>query len=744
MDGVSDAQGSRALTILPADLADRAKRNRSGEIADPTIGSPYPDSVGPPAPTVASPDAAAPPTVPPPPSPAPALHAVHEADDDLTVARAGEKPTEHVLRLAGDVRMLRHALESVRKQLADAVAACTLEQIARQTAEAEAATARASAQADHATARAAAQAEYASARAAIAAELADVRSDAQRLALEVQRLTADLQRANAEVQRRAAESEQLKQAVASANRQADEWSARAGQVELKLKAIATDRDAANRRCAELEAELSRARTPHPRGGIRALTAPGLPTDVRPQPSGADTDTPLHVAHWRGAGVATDVHEEHPVSLADEIKLDPWQEDALAAWGNTGYRGVVESVTTDGNLRLAFWAIGRALDNDMKVLVLAPSAERVDHWYDELRVVLPIDRVAKHAGRSNGRLAAYDVVVATAQGAIKEHIFEPGLGVLAVFDEVHEFGSDALAKALDPSYMWRLGLTSSYERDDDGVAMYLDRYFGGAVFRLGYNRAISEQVIASFDLAMVAVPLGEAEQAEHDSCAAATLAGSGGAKAAVRAYLKAVARRDEILAGTTARDSVLRSLAAVVRNAGKALVIAPSAHVAAHVDRVFVGQGCVTIPARVGFDGEARNRRGGKAEDDRDIWMLAGPRGWDQPEDASDVELAIVVSPARTRRQLIERMDRILGGKPDGFHVRLVVLYIEGSVEDDTVNEEARTIQVARPQPKRMKRFAARDTDSLYEFLVAGRRVVTLPPGPAAEPQPASDLDTNVT
>ncbi|HVT64549.1 MAG TPA: DEAD/DEAH box helicase family protein [Mycobacteriales bacterium] len=722
---MSDAQGSPALTILPADLKDRARRNKSGNLGDPTVGPVYPGS-----PATTEPARPVPaPAAPPPPSPA--LHAVREADEDLTVPRTGEQPTEHVLRLASDVRMLRHALDEVRKQLADAVAACTLESIARKTAEAEAATARASAQADLATARAAAQGEYASARAALAAELADVR--------------ADLQRANAVVARLTAEAEQLRQAIDGAHRQADQWSEKAGQAEMRLKAALlaaesaaddrakleaalAERDAANRRVAQLEEAMQHARTPHPRANIRSLSAPGLPTDVPAAPDG------MPLIATRGAGVATDVHEEHPVSLATEIALDPWQEDALGAWGDAGYRGVVESVTTDGNLRLAFWAIGRALDNDMKVLVLAPSQERVDHWYDELRAVLPISRVAKHAGgRGNARLAAYDVVVATAQAATKEHTFEPGLGVLAVFDEVHEFGSESLSKALDPAYPWRLGLTSSYERDDDGVAMYLDRYFGGAVFRLGYDRAINEQVIASFDLAMVSVPLSDPEQNEHDACAAATLAGSGGAKAAVRAYLKAVARRDEILAGTTARDSVLRSLAAVVRNAGKALVIAPSAQVAAHVDRVFVGQGCVTIPARIGFDGEARNRRGGKAEDERDSWMLVGPRGWDQPHDATDVELAIVISPARTRRQLIERMDRILGGKPQGFHVRMVVLYIEASVEDDTVNEEARAITAAWPKAKRMQRFTAGDTDGLYEFLVSARRIVTLPPDPTVDP-----------
>jgi RNA polymerase primary sigma factor len=325
------------------------------------------------------------------------------------------------------------------------------------------------------------------------------------------------------------------------------------------------------------------------------------------------------------------------------------------------------------------------------------------------------------------MAAFDVVVATAQSAAKEHMFEPGLGVLVVADEVHELGTEALSKALDPSYMWRLGLTTSYERDDDGIAMYLDRYFGAATFRLGYDRALAEQAVASFDLALVAVPLSAAERAEYDACAAATLNGVGGGKSAVRAYLKAIARRDEILAGTTARDSSLRTVAAAIRGAGRGLIVAPSPQIAAHVDRVLAGQSCETTPA--GGDGDGRNRRGGKGDDDRDVWRLVTPQ--DAGGVAGSVDLAIMVSPPRNRRQLIERMDRVLGGQPGG-HVRLVVLYIEGSAEDDSVGAEAAPIYGAMQHARRLQRFAARNTDQLLEFLVAGRRVVELPADPAAE------------
>jgi superfamily II DNA or RNA helicase len=504
-----------------------------------------------------------------------------------------------------------------------------------------------------------------------------------------------------------------------------------GEQTSDLQTARSERDAANQRVAELEALLVREQSRHPRGNMAAIpsvpAAPSAPASS--QPVVTTGGPPPSVTNPRtGAGVPTDIYEEHPVALANEIDLAPWQQDALGAWADANHRGVVESVTSEGNTQVAYWAIGRALDNSMKVLVLAPTTERVDKWYDGLRNALPNHRVGKHGGRGGPRMAAFDVVVATAQSAAKEHMFEPGLGVFVVADEVHEFGTDVLSKALDPSYVWRLGLTSSYERDDDGIAMYLDRYFGGALFRLGYDRALAEQAIASFDLALVAVPLSAAERAEYDACAAATLAGgAGGGKAGVRAYLKAIARRDEILSGTTARDSSLRTVAAAIRGAGRGLLVAPSPLVAQHVDRVLAGQSCETTAA--GGDGDGRNRRGGKGDDDRDVWQLVTPR--DSAETGSAVDLAVMASPPRNRRQLIERMDRILGSQPGG-HVRLVVLYVEGSAEDDSLGADAAPIYGVMQHARRLQRFAARDTDALLEFLIAGRRVVELPSDPAAD------------
>lgn len=42
---------------------------------------------------------------------------------------------------------------------------------------------------------------------------------------------------------------------------------------------------------------------------------------------------------------------------------------------------------------------------------------------------------------------------------------------------------------------------------------------------------------------------------------------------------------------------------------------------------------------------------------------------------------MIVGASRSRRQMVQRMGRVLRRKPDGRHARFAVLFVEGTVED---------------------------------------------------------------
>jgi superfamily II DNA or RNA helicase len=511
----------------------------------------------------------------------------------------------------------------------------------------------------------------------------------------------------------------------------------------RLKELTEERDAARLRAAALAEHVAEESSEQPDLAVEPMqwlqdvTVEETPVELAvPAPA----YTPLEEFFVDDEAVADlEVSADHPVAVATEIELDPWQREALTNWADAGHRGVIEAIAGAHEERLVHWSIGQALDAGMRVLVVVPRETQVEQWYTDLVEALPINRIGKYDGGKDPRLASYDVVVSTAQHAAKE-LGAPADGLLVAID-VHAFGTAAMAKALDDAYSWRLGLTTLYERGDDGIATYLEPYFGRVCFRLGYDRALDERVIAPFDLAMVAVRLGDAEQIEYDACDAqireltaelvlvtglspasesfereiAEIAeGKGGlGRTPARAYLKVAAKRAEIVANTSVRNQVIRALAARIREIEPAFVFAPNETAIGHAARVLEGQGCAV--KRVGSSGD-RSRRA-PVEEDADFCLVAEGRFNAEVPQAS---LALLLGDSRDLRQLVDRVGRVVGGG-EGERSRIVWIYAEGTTEDDYhADREPVTVALA-PYAAKTERFNATDTDALVDFISAQPR-----------------------
>jgi superfamily II DNA or RNA helicase len=491
----------------------------------------------------------------------------------------------------------------------------------------------------------------------------------------------------------------------------------------ELKRVSLEHDAATLRIHEVEAELA----------MLQRQAEVVPAEEPGEPAARPTAKRAKSATAQDESAATDEEpaesedaddSDRPVAVAEGLGIVGWQRDALAEWARLGYRGVIEAISDQGLTRVAYWAIGQALDQDMKVLVLVPTAERAERWYADLRNALPINRVGKHLGAKDAQAGTYDVVVSTAHAAARERVFDSTFKGLLVADEVHEFGTPDLSLALDMRYAWRLGITDLYERDDDGLATYVDPYFGGVGFSLGYDRALADEVIAPFDLALVSVRFNNAEQAEWDRLGkqanelantlvkefavpaepsdrftagvSALAAGRlGPARTAARSYDKTLARRSELVAVATAKESVLKTLAARIRDTGPALLFADNQQAANQLAKVFSRESLATRPVHGG--------------------LLIGARGSIEGA-VADVELGIVVTPSANKRLMIERLGRVIRTKPDGGAGHLVVLYAEGTAEAELTSDEAPFIAMVTPQASAVKRLTATEPGALAAFL----------------------------
>jgi RNA polymerase primary sigma factor len=302
-----------------------------------------------------------------------------------------------------------------------------------------------------------------------------------------------------------------------------------------------------------------------------------------------------------------------------------------------------------------------------------------------------------------------VLVATRHSAAANKPVPPSpAGGLLIADECHGLGGKTLRRALLPQYEERLGLTATLERGDDAVTELLLPYFGGICYRYGFAEAIADGVCARPRVAFVGVELSGAERAEYVAveqrlvsarqhlrlvpkmplepfgdflAAVAHLAerDAGADGRAARDYLDAFSKRRHIVAQSSGKYELLGSLAPAIKDAEGALVFTETVRAANHaINRL---DPLVAVDLITGSTGRSQRR---EILDDlrvRKLDAVAAPRVLDEGIDVPDANLGVVMSASRTRRQMIQRMGRILRRKRAGVAARFVIMFAKDTLED---------------------------------------------------------------
>ncbi|MDQ6838880.1 MAG: DEAD/DEAH box helicase family protein [Actinomycetota bacterium] len=390
-------------------------------------------------------------------------------------------------------------------------------------------------------------------------------------------------------------------------------------------------------------------------------------------------------------------------------LYAWQADALAAWAAAGRRGVIEAVTGTGKTMVGVAAALQELAQRGQVLVLVPTVELQRQWVTEMTARLATaSAVGRLGAGSSDSLASHDVLVAIVNSARAIDVRPIRRGGLLVADECHRYGSSVNHLALDGRFRHRLGLSATYARDDDGNLAWLDPYFGGTCLRLGYRRALAEQITARFTVTLLGVRFAPDEQARYQELsdlmaglrarlvrhhglpadpfelfmrAVAQLAdGDGEGAGAARSYRQAMLERRRLLADTPAKDHALATLAPAIADADRAIVftqtIAASQRASQTLAERGLRAGCVHSGLASSERHEVLSRFAGG-----DLKVLAAPRVLDEGIDVPAADVAVIAAASRSRRQMVQRMGRVLRRKPDGRRARFAVLFVEGTVED---------------------------------------------------------------
>ena len=395
-------------------------------------------------------------------------------------------------------------------------------------------------------------------------------------------------------------------------------------------------------------------------------------------------------------------------MADSL-LYAWQGEALDAWIRAGRAGIIEAVTATGKTRVGQRAIEDALNGGRRAVVLVPTKELQRQWRVSLRQALPGHiRIGLLGDGEHDSLRSHNVLVAIIDSA-RLHGIDVPAGSLLVADECHRYASGENRRALIDDYEYRLGLTATLERPDGAEQALID-YFGPVCYRIGYARALTDAVVAQFSLTLIGVPMAPQEAIRYESVSrrisdlvkeltrvhgfpqspfhafmrAVKTAAEGSswspAQTAARAFLGAVFERKGVMANSDSKFAAAIELVPAIASADRTLVFTESKQVAEDLAAAFrslhLTAGAIhsELPA-------ARRREAFQRFSSGQLRVIVAPRVLDEGVDVPAADLAVIVSASKTRRQMIQRMGRVLRRKDDDRLARIAILYLEGTTED---------------------------------------------------------------
>lgn len=424
-------------------------------------------------------------------------------------------------------------------------------------------------------------------------------------------------------------------------------------------------------------------------------------------------------------------------------LREWQEKALMSWEANSNRGIVEAVTGTGKTMVGIAAIREVTSQGGYALVLVPTKALAEQWMALIERYLPSLRAGRLGDGQKNDFRTSQVVVANIQ-SVRSPMPSKSL-TLVVADEVHRYGAQMWAKALDDRYTQRLGLTGTYERQsDDGVMEVLTPYFSGKVFSYRYPEALQDSVVAPFALAFVGVDFTVREQETYQeaqeladrardklvyefgydrewldffSRVNQTLRGNYDDALETRLcqrYMKGWSARRQITANAVGKIKLVERVSRALPQRSGTLVFSST------VDSVFklahvISKYATVVALHGGSTNEERqlalnNFRDGKLD------VICAPQILNEGIDVPDAEVAIIIGASQNRREMIQRMGRVVRLKDSNRCARILITYVRGTPEDPATGGHEAFLSEVKDHAADTSHFSGDDPLAVAEWF----------------------------
>jgi len=374
-----------------------------------------------------------------------------------------------------------------------------------------------------------------------------------------------------------------------------------------------------------------------------------------------------------------------LSLSSTYQLREYQTEALTAWQEAGRRGVLELPTGSGKTVIG---IGAVETLDTPTLVVVPTIDLLDQWYEELTTEFDCP-----VGRLGGGTQTVEALTVSTYDSAYLRADELGdqFG-LAVFDEVHHLGGEGyrdIARLLAAPA--RLGLTATFERPD-GAHERVAELVGGVAFRLD-PAELAGEYLAAYDIKQIEVSLtaDERERYERDQGTFTDyLAQSNIELRSGSDYQELVKRsgtdpqaREALLAKQRARELMMNAerkvekLAEILdRHRADRIIV-----FTAHTDLVYRLSERFLIPALTHETGASERKQMLELFRDGEYTRIVTANVLDEGVDVPAANVAVVLSGSGSEREFTQRLGRILRPTPDDRSATLYELVTEETAEE---------------------------------------------------------------
>ncbi|WP_346290466.1 DEAD/DEAH box helicase [Sphaerothrix gracilis] len=200
----------------------------------------------------------------------------------------------------------------------------------------------------------------------------------------------------------------------------------------------------------------------------------------------------------------------PLQLQPRLVMEPYahQREALSAWVQSGWRGVVVLPTAAGKTYLAQLAMQAT---PRSTLITVPTLDLMHQWYAHLEAAFPDVAVGLLGGGSRDRtpilVATYDSAAIHAETLGNQY-------ALLICDECHHLPSDFNRVIAEFSIApYRLGLTATPDRAD-GRHEDLTQLLGPVVYHRTAEE-LSGKALAPYQVIQIKVQLSEQERDRYD-------------------------------------------------------------------------------------------------------------------------------------------------------------------------------------------------------------------------------------